>query len=77
MAATPKIIPCPGSPAAVEPAPSLPTSPTLSDSDERSARSCGRQVKGLRCQVDFARTDLAAALPTPRGLLRGIVIITI
>ena len=61
MAATPKIIPCPGSPAAVEPAPSLPTSLTLSDSDERGERSRGRQVTGLRCQVGFARTGGAAA----------------
>lgn len=45
LAATPKIIPCPGSPATAEPASSLSTSPTLSDSDEPTERSRARQVK--------------------------------
>jgi hypothetical protein len=54
LAATPKTIPCPGIPAAAEPASSLSTSLTLSDSDEPiSRRRRGRQVKGQLCQVKF------------------------
>lgn len=73
MAATPKKIPCPGSPAAAEPASCLSTSQTLSDSDEPTERSRGLQVKGLRRQVEFPVTDLAAAKREPRGFLRGII----
>lgn len=59
---TPKTIPCPGSPAAAAPASSLSTSPTRSDSDERTARSHGGlQVKGRGCQGAFPVTAGAAA----------------
>lgn len=73
LAATPKIIPCPGSPVAAEPASSLSTSLTLSDSDEPTERSRGRQVKGLKCQVEFPVTAREAAMRVSRSIFRAII----
>lgn len=56
-AATPKTIPCPGSPSTAIPASSLSTSPTPSDSDELRRQGC--QVKGFLCQLKFVVTALA------------------
>lgn len=72
-AATPKAIPCPGSPSAAMPASSLSTSPTQSDSDE--LRRQGHQVKGLQCQMKFLVTALAFLTRAPRYLGRFIIII--
>lgn len=71
LAATPKTIPCPGSPAAAAPASFLSTSPTRSDSDEPAARRRRHQVKGLRCQVEFPVTAGTATPRAPRGLFGG------
>lgn len=57
LAATPKIIPCPGSPATAEPASSLSTSPTLSDSDEPTERSRARQGHTTRRLFDWNGTS--------------------
>jgi hypothetical protein len=56
-AATPKTIPCPGSPSTAALASSLSTSRTRLDSDELRRQGC--QVKGLLCQVKFLVTALA------------------
>ena len=68
LAATPKTIPCPGSPATAAPASSLSTSPTLSDSDEPTAGGRGHQVQGLRCQAELPVTTRALITRAPRGL---------
>lgn len=66
-AATPKTIPCPGSPsAAAVPVSSLSTSPTQSNSDE--LRRQGHQVKGLQSQVKFLVVALAFLRWAPRSL---------
>lgn len=65
-AATPKTIPCPGSPSTAAPASSLSTSPTPSDSDELRRKDC--QVKGLLFQVKFLVSTLAFFTWIPRYL---------
>lgn len=64
--ATPKTIPCPGSPSSAAPASSLSTSPTPSDSDELRRQGC--QVKGFLCQVKFVVTALPFFKWPPRYL---------
>lgn len=66
LAATPKTIPCPGSPSTAAPSTSLSTFPTRSDSDE--LRRQGIQVKGLLCQAKFLVTHLAFFTWPPRYL---------